>query len=165
MLEGYKKLTYPDNVKFDYYINNKGDIYRLIKQKGRKDTTGYIKNHIETTTGSKSFLNHRLVAEMFLPTNGVKDIVHHKNSNKTDNRVSNLKWMGVLEHNHKHLHELKTRGNALATKLTEKDVVDIKRALKAKVPQKLISKLYNVSNGLISAINTGRVWSWIHVDK
>ena len=47
---------------------------------------------------------HRLVAEYFLPNPDPENfnIVHHKDSNKLNNNLSNLEWMSVKEHNNIH---------------------------------------------------------------
>ncbi len=44
----------------------------------------------------KSFV-HRLVAQAFIPNPAGKDIVNHKNENKSDNTVANLEWMNNQE--------------------------------------------------------------------
>ena len=48
--------------------------------------------------------------------------------------------------------------NNANSKLTEEDVREIKRMLKDKIFMKDIAKKFNVSEGTISAINTGRAW-------
>lgn len=48
-----------------------------------------------------------------------------------------------------------------AKKLTEADVVEIKRALRDGVPAVIIARDYGVSKSMISRIGTGARWSWV----
>lgn len=40
----------------------------------------------------KGYLEHRVIAELFLPKVEGKDYVNHKNGIKDDNRIENLEW-------------------------------------------------------------------------
>ena len=46
---------------------------------------------------------HRLVAEAFIDNPEDKPIVHHKDTNRRNNKVSNLQWMTEAEHAAAHL--------------------------------------------------------------
>lgn len=47
------------------------------------------------------------------------------------------------------------------SKLTEKDVIEIKKMLKDKIFIKYIAEKFNVSDSTISAINTGKIWKGV----
>lgn len=59
--------------------------------------TGYV--IVSLRRGGKSHAKqvHRLVAEAFLPNPQDLAIVDHKNRNRVDNRVGNLRWVSVAE--------------------------------------------------------------------
>lgn len=81
-------------------INFQGYIFRYLPQHFRANSTGYI-------------LEHRFVMEEYLGRRlSAKEIVHHKNKNRKDNRIENLEILSRSEHNKKHfsiLNNLKKR--------------------------------------------------------
>lgn len=59
----------------------------------------------------KSYYVHRLVAQAFITEPRAKNLtVHHKNYNKTDNRVQNLEWL-ALDENVRHMWYKRRRVN------------------------------------------------------
>lgn len=88
-LPGYENL---------YEISTFGRVsnYRKI-MKTYKINSGYVCIKLHDTTGRKSFLLHRLVAETFLPNPDNKAEVNHIDGNKSNNRVDNLEWVTSAE--------------------------------------------------------------------
>lgn len=106
---------------------------------------------------------HRLVASTFLPNPEGKPEVNHKNGIKDDNRVENLEWV-TREENMSHAWDIglfpdqKGEGNR-ASKLTKQDVLTIKAILPTGwFTQTEIARAYEVDQGLISKINSGKSW-------
>ncbi len=109
---------------------------------------------------------HKMVAESFIkvPTEKHK-IVIHRDFEKTNNKVGNLKW-ATQEQWKKHLLKnpnfLAARKNQ-KHKLSEADVVMIKRMLaRGKQKRKTIARKFDVSVTQIKRIETGE--NWAHVD-
>lgn len=67
----------------------------IVKEKIRKpkiDKDGYCCVSLWIDGVSKEQFIHRLVAQSFIPNPDNKPCIDHINTNKTDNRVENLKW-------------------------------------------------------------------------
>lgn len=83
-----------------YYVSDDGRVFNSEMKEYiiQSYPTGYKYIHL----GNHNHLIHRLVAQAFLPDYSEDKQVHHKNENKSDNRVENLQVMTVLEHQHMH---------------------------------------------------------------
>ncbi len=142
---------------------------RTIKEKILKNTTchyGYTNTCLSKYGDSKLFKVHRLVAIHFIPNPENKPQVNHKgkNPNKKDNRVWMLEWVTNKE-NADHFSSTNLRNQALGekaskSKLTEKDVLEI-RALKDKLSNRKIAKIYNVTPQSINAVLLKKTWRHI----
>jgi hypothetical protein len=87
-----------------YQVSNFGNIKSFRRKetiilKPFKDTNGY---HRVSLCG-KDYAVHRLVANAFLPKIENKDLVNHKDLNKTNNNIENLEWCNSRE-NATHYH-------------------------------------------------------------
>lgn len=88
-LEGYSVDT-EGNVWSSLYGKEK----ELKKLKPMKNSVGYYQVYLPQKCGKyKWFRIHRLVAIAFIPNIENKSSVDHINGDKTDNRVSNLRWV------------------------------------------------------------------------
>lgn len=134
-----------------------------INMRGYSSVTLSIENIRKTKTV------HRLVAEKFIKNTDNLPHVNHINGIKTDNRAKNLEWVTPSQNI---AHAIKTglynpkeackRGEeSNLSKLTEKDVVKIKRELSEGKTYRAIAKEFNVVPDTIGAINRGE--SWEHV--
>lgn len=112
----------------------------------------------------RNFRLHRLVAIAFLGDKtdcGMQ--VHHEDGDKTNNALSNLRWV-TPEENIAHATRsglmLKGSSNASA-KLTDGDVLEIRRRRKAGETLKTLSTGFGVSKSSISGICLHK--SWTHI--
>lgn len=88
-LEGYSVDT-EGNVWSSLYGKEK----ELKKLKPMKNSVGYYQVYLPQKCGKyKWFRIHRLIAIAFIPNIENKSSVDHINGDKTDNRVSNLRWV------------------------------------------------------------------------
>ena len=81
---GYYEVSTLGNIR-----NNKTK--RIIKQ--HLGTTGYMNVNIYINKKRINFNVHRLVIETFLLNPSNLPIVDHRNRIKTDNNISNLRWV------------------------------------------------------------------------
>ena len=88
------------------YISESGKVYKdygdgkmLPKHIKPNVNNGYV--YVGITMGNKNISKrvHRLVAEAFIPNDDPKNktVVMHKDNNKTNNNVENLKWGTISE--------------------------------------------------------------------
>ena len=101
--EGYYQVSNLGNVRsldrIEYDPFNRGGCNgrkRLLKGRVLKQgtgTNGYRYVNLSVNQKSKKYSIHRLVAEAFIPNPDNLPTVDHINRNKTDNTVSNLRWL------------------------------------------------------------------------
>lgn len=153
-----------DGVLYDYLVDLEGNVYnmkgRLMKPFLNK---GYLEYKLRISGGYKHLTKHRILAYAFVPRIDGLNFVRHLNDIKTDNRLENLAW-GDYNSNVDDAHRnnrIKKGSNRYGSRLTEKDVDYIKS--NSQKTGKELSNIYNVSEGLISMIKSGKKWS--HVKK
>lgn len=158
-----------------YFVSSKGDIYsdkyhtrRSLKP--RKNAKGYLYVNLCKDGKYKSIEIQRLVAQEFLENFDPSLQVNHIDGNKQNNSVENLE-MVTQSGNIKHAISMKLldpkKGEEhWASKLTEKDVSDIRASYKRGDRVKDIFKRYKdrVSRGTISQIINNRIWKHIETD-
>jgi hypothetical protein len=140
-----------------YYVSNFGNAKRLrvLKDGTTKlinlkliNRIGYSTIAIATLkTKNKKVSVHRLVAEAFIPNPENKPTVNHKNAIRNDNTVCNLEWVSYSENT---LHAYQT--GLLISKLSNKDIMDIKHRRNLSESLLSIAKFYNVSTSHICNI-------------
>lgn len=131
----------------------------------RKD--GYVSVY----ENGKQYLEHRKLAEMFIPNPDNKPCINHKDGNRSNNSLDNLEWVTYSE-NHIHAHRiLKRKVSGRAEKLKNGEIKGEKcwnaKLNKNKVEEIRnsnlsaieLSKLYNVSKCLIYAVKSNKRWN------
>lgn len=91
----------------NYQVSSMGNVKRLSNNKTRKekilrhlkDRGGYLYINLWENGKVKHYRVHRLVAEAFIPNPNNLPQIDHINTNKSDNRVENLKWVTQKENN------------------------------------------------------------------
>jgi hypothetical protein len=151
----------------DRYIIRNGS-QALIKGKVlklQKDEHGYIRTTICKNNKRKCLLVHRLVLTVFDRPPKDNEEGNHKDGNKENNYKSNLEWC-THKQNCDHRDSILDRHcrgeRSGKSELTDNKVREIKGLLKEiKITQKEIAKLYNVSQGMISSIKSGKRWGYL----
>lgn len=89
--------------KGDYYVSNYGRLWSTKRNKIIRldyNSTGRLRGAGTVDGTYIKFLMHRAVASLFLPNDNPeeKTLVHHINTDYTDNSVDNLMWVSDAEH-------------------------------------------------------------------
>ena len=99
--EGYYEISSFGRVKsLNRVIETSNGINKKIKErilKSSKNSNGYLIVKLKKNNKPKIFKVHRLVAEAFIPNPEGKPYIDHINTIRTDNRVSNLRWVTQKE--------------------------------------------------------------------
>lgn len=108
---------------------------------------------------------HRLIAMCFVYGYKPGLTVNHINGIKIDNRPENLEWV-TLAQNTKHEWEtglVDLRGEKQPNhKLTQKQVIHIRKALRLGVPANSLSIIANVSSSTVHLIEKGKRWASVY---
>lgn len=150
-----------------YYITEDCKVYNSKTKKylkGSLDKDGYRRFRLNNS--NVSF--HRMLMETFRPVENMEYLeVNHINGNKDDNSLSNLEWT-TREQNMEHLVStgLSTKCSNKGTqngrsKLSEKDVLEIKKLIQSRMSYSKIAKIFKVGKTAISDIKNGKTWSHI----
>lgn len=156
----------------NYEVSTYGRVRNTITKKNlklSKSKRGYVSVALYLHQKPKRYFVHTLVALAFIPNPENKPQVNHiKGKEKDNNWIGNLEWATQSE-NMKHAYstglEKVRRGTKIKTsKLTEKNVVDIKKLLMQGHTQQSIADRFNISRGNIKNIQLGTHWSHVEVD-
>lgn len=112
---------------------------------------------------SKSFLVHRLVAQAFHKNPNNYRYVCHKDGDKLNNQSENLYW-GTAQMNEadKVRHGTNTIGSRNPkAKMTEDDVLEIRKLNKNKMSNRAIAEKYGISPTTVSHIKKRQIWKHI----
>lgn len=118
--------------------------------------------------GREKMLVHRLVAIAFIDNPAGKPHINHIDGKKRNNDARNLEWCTIAENNrHGFMTGLipymkhKVGESCKASKLTNRQVDEIKSLLGKGKKCLLIAKEYGVGRTTISSIKSGRNWAHI----
>lgn len=110
----------------NYEISNFGRLRRIGRRKLIEGSIseGYIQVAINGVTQRV----HRLVAKAFIPNPDEKEMVDHIDGNRTNNHVSNLRWV-TAEENSNNIHRLKLLSEQAEKRKTDKFINDSLKAI------------------------------------
>lgn len=123
-----------------------------IKLNNEKRTTKYI---------------HKLVAESFIPKdNDLQQYVIHLDFDKSNNHIDNLKWVTKeTMFAHQKINPNYKRGTINYSKLTETDVIRLKKKLKrGKNKLYKLAKEFGITHTQLNRIRKGENWGHIKID-
>ena len=151
-----------------YEISNLGNVKSLMTGKLMKlglTPFGYLRVNLRYSNCRKykSFFVHRLVAQAFIPNYRKCKEVNHKDSCRTNNKVTNLEWC-TREENVKHSFKFGNASNKGLrnpnSKLNWQDIEAIKAlVLTKRFTHKKVAKMFRVSSSTIDNIIKGNNWS------
>ena len=142
-------------------FSHRNNIYLKAADRG----WGYLGVCLSKKSKLKTINIHRLVACAYIENPESKPEVNHINGNKKDNNVENLEWATCKE-NVNHGIRLGLCSHAKGeksgrSKLTEKDVLQIKKLLSEGLTPNEIAKDYQVGARTIRHIRSGDTWSHV----
>lgn len=118
-------------VPFDarYKVSNKGNIKSLVYGYERllKPVLGHS-GYYFVRIKSKAYMVHRLVALAFIPTKDTLLHIDHKDGNKLNNNVDNLRWCTQEENNNNPITKERISKALLGSKRTEEQKQRMKEA-------------------------------------
>ena len=101
----------------------------------------------------KKFLVHRLVALTYIPNSKNLPEVNHVDGNRLNNNLENLEWISVRD-NHSHawrngLYDKNIGQNHYRSKLSDKQIKEVRNLYKKGIKGKEIAERFNVSPSFI----------------
>lgn len=112
----------------------------------------------------KNFMAHRLVAMVFLgPPPGNTHQIAHIDGSKQNNSVANLRWATPAENQADRLiHGTSNTGSRHPlSKLTESDVVAMRKMRRAGAQSKDIARRFGIGASYASQVLCGRLWAHV----
>lgn len=163
-----KSISFPS-----YEVSSLGRVRRCCASKtskiGRilkaaKHYSGYYQHGLQLNNKTKTVRLNRLVCETFYGASPSED--HHAahiDGDKSNNSSANLYWATRIENEHdKDLHNTRPVGSRhKLAKLTESDVIHIRKLVAIGISKTDVAKSYNVSKSLIGHITNGRNWNHV----
>jgi hypothetical protein len=155
----------------DYSISNLGRIFAKRRYKKGKIlktpimNSGYCTVKLYNNTQAKDFLVHRLVLTAFVGICPPGQEGCHKNSNKTDNRLENLRWgtRADNEYDKIALGKANIGERHGMSKLVNDQVIRIRELyVTGKYSHRTLAKEFNVSHQTIADICSRNNWKHLY---
>lgn len=169
-MEQWKSLKGIVDCGDNYEISNLGNVRNVKTKKLRTPQlrdNGYLATMLSYKGKVKNYLIHRLVALAFIPNPENKPMVNHLDGIKINDWVDNLEWSTGKE-NSDHAYEnglANNRGsNNVMARLTESDVVEIKKLLVQNVLHEDIAERFSIAKTAIAKIQRGERWAYVDIE-
>lgn len=124
------------------------------------DRDGYVCTQISLHNKGKMIRNHKFVMLLFVGPPPPRHEINHRDGNKSNNRLDNLEYITSKENLAHAAHlGLKARGERQgSSKLTSKDVFDIRALAAQGIYQNRIAEQFEISTSQCCAIVNRRSW-------
>lgn len=127
---------------------------------------GYIVTCLRDREKHRRTFMHRLVAEHFLVKPITTEIIEidHKDCNRQNNHVSNLRWLTHAEHKKvtSEKGEFPRGSDNHMSKLTEEQVIEARRIYEnGGVTQKSLAEAFHISKQQMNDILNRKAWVWL----
>ena len=160
-----KKMKWPGLNSDNYYIFDDGRIWSKFKKgflKQTPDRYGYLTITLYINGKDKTTLVHKLMEynymDMSLKKNFKDPTVDHIDSNKKNNRYTNLRYLERGDNTRRGKHYCNTYNHS---KLTPEDVHLICKLITYNWTVKEILKYFDISDATIYQIKKKNAWTWI----
>lgn len=158
-------LGFP-NYEIHLFEDGYSKVYSLHRKKymvGGSHQRGYHQVTLSHNRKVKCLRTHRIIGLAFIenPNLEVYNVINHKDGNTTNNHISNLEWSTVsLNTQHAYDNGLSTTGELhFSSKLTEKDVLEIKESLeKGDISYPKLALKYDIDLSVIYGIRDNKIW-------
>lgn len=144
-------------------VNNTIKVKTIILSPG-KYRGGYLQVSLNKRGKGTTNKMHRLVGQAFIPNPENKPCINHLNGIKTNNYAQNLEWCTYEENNR---HAIKHKLNQMQgehhplSKLTEIEVLEIRKLRKKGYKIILLANKFNICKGNVSLITSRKAWKHI----
>lgn len=157
-----------------YKISNFGRIksYKVNKEDGSIIKGSLLKGYkilnikLENEKRTTKYI-HKLVAECFIPKdNDLQKYVIHLDFDKNNNHIDNLRWVTQeTMFAHQKINPNYKRGTINYSKLTETDVIRLKKKLKrGKNKLYKLAKEFGITHTQLNRIRKGENWGHVKID-
>lgn len=162
--EHWRRVIIGDH-KLNYEVSDKGHVRNFKTKKllkGREGSNGYFRIAVcDASIGYKKDKGiHQLVMDAFNPTDDPNLEINHLDGDKSNNRLSNLKWVTHQE-NMKHAHEtdlFRTGEDCYLSKYTEEDIKSVCGLLELGFKYNDIMNQTGVHSSEVRKIARGGAW-------
>ena len=128
-------------------------------QKLQNNGNGYLYKQLKHKGKHRNFYIHRLVSMVFIGERPDGMMICHKDGDTTNNNLDNLRYDTPLENNIDQFRHGVEKG-----KLSNDDVLKVRKMYKDGYKTKEISEFFNVGRWVVQRINNGKNYSWLNDD-
>lgn len=150
-----------------YYVGRNGTFYSTLSKTilcPPPNSRGYCVLHLQKSGWTHTVSAHRIVCEFFHgPPPANRPFACHRNDVGDDNRAVNLYWANQTQNleDAARNSRMKYGSRHARAKLTETQVLEIRRRLTAGATQGQCAKMFGIHKGVVSRIHLRKAWRHI----